>query len=102
MKNLTLIIPAKKEKESLSKVLDELEPYNFQKIILQFGHYKYLKNTQNNKSIENYIERNHNKKYYRLVKKLGILFNVIKSVPLVLKNYNAIYGYSQIVHLVKR
>ena len=34
MKNLTLIIPAKKEKESLSKVLDELEPYNFRIVII--------------------------------------------------------------------
>ena len=34
MKNLTLIIPAKKEKESLSKVLDELEPYNFKIVII--------------------------------------------------------------------
>tara|TARA_Y100001958_G_C21179841_1_gene509941 strand:- start:66 stop:737 length:672 start_codon:yes stop_codon:yes gene_type:complete len=34
MENLTLIIPAKKEKESLSKVLDELEPYNFKIIII--------------------------------------------------------------------
>ena len=34
MENLTLIIPAKKEKESLSKVLDELEPYNFKIVII--------------------------------------------------------------------
>ena len=34
MKNLTLIIPAKREKESLSKVLDELEPYNFDIVIV--------------------------------------------------------------------
>ena len=34
MENLTLIIPAKKEKESLSKVLDELEPYNFRIVIV--------------------------------------------------------------------
>tara|TARA_X000000368_G_scaffold399961_1_gene371403 strand:- start:590 stop:1261 length:672 start_codon:yes stop_codon:yes gene_type:complete len=34
MRNLTLIIPAKKEKESLSKVLDELEPYNFKVVIV--------------------------------------------------------------------
>ena len=34
MNNLTLIIPAKKEKESLSKVLDELEPYNIKTIVV--------------------------------------------------------------------
>ena len=34
MKNLTLIIPAKREKESLSKVLDELEPYNFDIVVV--------------------------------------------------------------------
>ena len=34
MENLTLIIPAKKEKESLSKVLDELKPYNFKIVIV--------------------------------------------------------------------
>ncbi len=34
MKNLTLIIPAKKEKESLSKVLDELEPYNLKIVVV--------------------------------------------------------------------
>ncbi len=34
MKNLTLIIPAKKEKESLSKVLDELKPYNIRTIVV--------------------------------------------------------------------
>ena len=34
MNNLTLIIPAKQEKESLSKVLDELEPYNLKIVII--------------------------------------------------------------------
>tara|TARA_B100001063_G_C16657174_1_gene499116 strand:- start:317 stop:997 length:681 start_codon:yes stop_codon:yes gene_type:complete len=34
MKNLTLIIPAKKEKESLFKVLDELKPYNFKIVVI--------------------------------------------------------------------
>jgi glycosyltransferase involved in cell wall biosynthesis len=34
MNNLTLIIPAKKEKESLSKVLDELKPYNLKIIVI--------------------------------------------------------------------
>ena len=34
MKNLTLIIPAKKEKESLSKVIDELKPYNFKIVVI--------------------------------------------------------------------
>ena len=34
MNNLTLIIPAKKEKESLSKVLDELKPYDFKIIVV--------------------------------------------------------------------
>lgn len=34
MNNLTLIIPAKKEKESLSKVLDELKPYNLDIIVV--------------------------------------------------------------------
>ena len=34
MNNLTLIIPAKQEKESLSKVLEELEPYNLKIVII--------------------------------------------------------------------
>ena len=34
MNNLTLIIPAKKEKESLSKVLDELKPYNYKIVVV--------------------------------------------------------------------
>ena len=34
MSNLTLIIPAKNEKESLPKVLDELEKFNFKKNII--------------------------------------------------------------------
>ena len=34
MKNLTLVIPAKKESESLAKVLNELKPYNLKKIIV--------------------------------------------------------------------
>ena len=34
MKNLTLVIPAKKESESLTKVLNELKPYNLKKIIV--------------------------------------------------------------------
>ena len=34
MSDLTLIIPAKNEKESLPKVLDELEKYNFKKNII--------------------------------------------------------------------
>jgi glycosyltransferase involved in cell wall biosynthesis len=34
MKNLTLVIPAKKESESLFKVLNELEPYNLKKVIV--------------------------------------------------------------------
>ncbi len=34
MNNLTLIIPAKKEKESLFKVLDELKPYNFDIVVI--------------------------------------------------------------------
>ena len=34
MTDLTLIIPAKKEKESLSKVLDELEPYNLKIVVV--------------------------------------------------------------------
>lgn len=34
MKNLTLIIPAKKEKESLFQVLDELEPYNLKIVVV--------------------------------------------------------------------
>ncbi len=38
MNNLTLIIPAKKEKESLSKVLDELKPYNFKIIVVLEQH----------------------------------------------------------------
>ena len=29
-----LIIPAKKEKESLSKVLDELKPYNYKIVVV--------------------------------------------------------------------
>ena len=37
MSDLTLIIPAKNEKESLPKVLDELHEYNIKKnIILEF------------------------------------------------------------------
>ena len=34
MKNLTIVIPAKKESESLTKVLNELKPYNLKKIIV--------------------------------------------------------------------
>ena len=34
MSDLTLIIPAKNEKESLPKVLDELKNFNFQKNII--------------------------------------------------------------------
>ena len=34
MKDLTLIIPAKKEKESLPKVLDELKQYNLKIMII--------------------------------------------------------------------
>ena len=34
MSDLTLIIPAKNEKESLPKVLDELEAFKFKKNIL--------------------------------------------------------------------
>ena len=34
MSDLTLIIPAKNERESLPKVLDELEKYSFKKNIL--------------------------------------------------------------------
>ena len=34
MKNLTLVIPAKRESESLDKVLNELKPYNVKKIIV--------------------------------------------------------------------
>ena len=34
MKNLTLVIPAKEEKESLPKVLDELKKYNLKKIVV--------------------------------------------------------------------
>tara|TARA_B110000027_G_C16069717_1_gene278425 strand:- start:44 stop:709 length:666 start_codon:yes stop_codon:yes gene_type:complete len=34
MKNLTLVIPAKRESESLAKVLNELKPYNVKKIIV--------------------------------------------------------------------
>ena len=34
MSDLTLIIPAKNEKESLPKVLDELKGYNFMKNII--------------------------------------------------------------------
>ena len=34
MDNLTLVIPAKYEKESLSKVLDELKPYNLKILVV--------------------------------------------------------------------
>ena len=34
MKNLTLVIPAKQEKESLPKVLNELKKYKVKKIIV--------------------------------------------------------------------
>lgn len=34
MNNLTLIIPAKHEKESLAKVLDELKPYNWKIVVV--------------------------------------------------------------------
>ena len=34
MKDLTLVIPAKYEEESLPKVLSELENYNLKKIIV--------------------------------------------------------------------
>ena len=34
MSNITLVIPAKKEKESLPKVLDELKEYNYQILIV--------------------------------------------------------------------
>ncbi len=34
MNNLTLVIPAKKEKESLSQVLNELKPYNLKTLVV--------------------------------------------------------------------
>ena len=34
MKNLTLVIPAKEEKESLPQVLDELKKYKLKKIVV--------------------------------------------------------------------
>ena len=34
MNNLTLVIPAKKEKESLSQVLNELKPYNIKTLVV--------------------------------------------------------------------
>ena len=34
MKDLTLVIPAKNESESLPKVLDELKDYNLKKIVV--------------------------------------------------------------------
>ena len=34
MKNLTLVIPAKQEKESLPKVLNELKKYKVKKIVV--------------------------------------------------------------------
>ena len=34
MNNLTIIIPAKKEKESLFRVLEELKPYNFDVVVI--------------------------------------------------------------------
>ena len=90
------------EKNDFFMKKHRFEPFNFQKIIIQFGFMRYLKNAQNNKSFENAIEKKHSKRYYRAIKYIGIFINVIKSLPLVLKNYNAIYGDSQIVHLVKR
>ena len=48
MKNLTLVIPAKEEKESLPKVLDELIKYNLKKIIVleesDYSKYEIYKN----------------------------------------------------------
>ena len=35
MSDLTLIIPAKDEKESLPRVLDELKKFNFKKIFIK-------------------------------------------------------------------
>ena len=90
------------EKNDLFMKKHKFEPFSFQKITLEFGHYRYLKNAQNNKSIENTIESKHLKRYYRVIKYLGIFINIIKSIPLVFKNYNTIYGDSQIVHLVKK
>ena len=37
MKNLTLVIPAKYEKITLPKVLNELEKFNVSKIIVEFN-----------------------------------------------------------------
>ena len=34
MNNLTLVIPAKYEKESLAKVLDEVKPYNWKIVVV--------------------------------------------------------------------
>ena len=48
MKNLTLVIPAKEEKESLPKVLDELIKYNLKKIIvLEESDYSTIKSIKN-------------------------------------------------------
>ena len=48
MKNLTLVIPAKEEKESLPKVLDELIQYNLKKIIvLEESDYSTIKSIKN-------------------------------------------------------
>ena len=48
MKNLTLVIPAKEEKESLPKVLDELIQYNLKKIIvLEETDYSTIKSIKN-------------------------------------------------------
>ena len=49
MKNITLIIPAKKEKESLPQVLDELEKYNYNIVIVL-----HPSDDETIKSIENY------------------------------------------------
>ena len=48
MKNLTLVIPAKEEKESLPKVLDELVQYDLKKIIvLEESDYSTIKSIKN-------------------------------------------------------
>ena len=48
MKNLTLVIPAKEEKESLPKVLDELIQYDLKKIIvLEESDYSTIKSIKN-------------------------------------------------------
>ena len=48
MNNLTLIIPAKKEKESLSKVLDEIQPHNLKiTVILEEEDYETIDSIKN-------------------------------------------------------